>query len=313
MPGKPNPRPPGKALIMRSPDRHPHETQARHLAEPFPPLVLAAERVAATVFQGIHGRRRAGQGETFWQFRPYQSGDAKHQIDWRQSAKTGPLYLRQNEWETREHFWLWPDRSASMNYRSDNIYPQKSDRALLLALALAALIIKSGEEASWLGPGQNPSSGGASFARFCHALHRVPGDHSSQPPPTPLPKYARIVLFSDFLDPLDTTRERLSAFHRQGVRGHLLKISDPGETRWAFKGRILFSDPETHQTKRAGRAETMADDYHRAFQEHTHQLKDMARRFGWTFDSHTTHKTPEQALLNLYQALTVKSGGRRMP
>ena len=67
----------------------------RHRAEQagsaLPPLLVAAERVAATVAQGIHGRRRVGQGETFWQFRQYQPGYAATRIDWRESAKSQRL------------------------------------------------------------------------------------------------------------------------------------------------------------------------------------------------------------------------------
>ncbi len=45
--------------------------RAEALAATLPPLLVAAERVAATVAQGVHGRRRAGMGESFWQFRRY--------------------------------------------------------------------------------------------------------------------------------------------------------------------------------------------------------------------------------------------------
>ena len=49
---------------------------AEAMASAMPPLVVAAERVAATVLHGVHGRRRVGQGESFWQFRRYGAGDA---------------------------------------------------------------------------------------------------------------------------------------------------------------------------------------------------------------------------------------------
>ncbi|HIP80173.1 MAG TPA: DUF58 domain-containing protein, partial [Kiloniellaceae bacterium] len=38
--------------------------RAEQLAATLPPLLVAAERVASTVAQGVHGRRRVGQGET---------------------------------------------------------------------------------------------------------------------------------------------------------------------------------------------------------------------------------------------------------
>ena len=50
--------------------------RAEQLASGMPALLVAAERVAATIVQGVHGRRRVGSGETFWQYRRYQSGDS---------------------------------------------------------------------------------------------------------------------------------------------------------------------------------------------------------------------------------------------
>jgi uncharacterized protein (DUF58 family) len=35
-----------------------------------PRLCSKQRRVAATLAHGVHGRRRAGTGESFWQFRP---------------------------------------------------------------------------------------------------------------------------------------------------------------------------------------------------------------------------------------------------
>ncbi len=46
--------------------------RAEQLAAILPPILVAAERVASTVVQGVHGRRRVGQGEAFWQFRHYE-------------------------------------------------------------------------------------------------------------------------------------------------------------------------------------------------------------------------------------------------
>src|SRR5215472_8820812 len=92
--------------------------RAEQAAAALPPLLVAATRVAATVAQGVHGRRRVGQGETFWQFRQYQPGDSAQRIDWRESAKSQRLYVRETEWEAAQSVWLWRDASASMDYAS---------------------------------------------------------------------------------------------------------------------------------------------------------------------------------------------------
>src|SRR3981189_1289102 len=92
--------------------------RAEELAAALPPLLVAAERVASTAAQGVHGRRRVGQGETFWQFRQYQPGDAAARVDWRESAKSQRLYIRETEWEAAQSVWLWRDASPSMDYSS---------------------------------------------------------------------------------------------------------------------------------------------------------------------------------------------------
>src|SRR3954451_5604219 len=106
----------GKPDLSATALRAQHRSES--VAARLPPLLVAAERVAATVAQGVHGRRRVGTGETFWQYRRYEPGDSAARIDWRQSAKTQPVYVRENEWEAAQSVWLWHDRSDSMNWRS---------------------------------------------------------------------------------------------------------------------------------------------------------------------------------------------------
>src|SRR4029079_10712295 len=85
--------------------------KSRKLAARIPRLILDARRVAATVIHGLHGRRRAGPGENFWQYRRFVSGEPAQNIDWRRSARDDHLYVREREWETSHTIWLWPDRS----------------------------------------------------------------------------------------------------------------------------------------------------------------------------------------------------------
>ena len=133
--------------------------RAEALAATLPPLLVAAERIAATVAQGVHGRRRVGAGDAFWQFRRYHPGDALGQIDWRQSGKSQALFVRQNEWAAAESVWLWSDASASMGYCSEFSNVTKRGRAELLVLALAALLVRGGERVAMMGEGQRPTTG----------------------------------------------------------------------------------------------------------------------------------------------------------
>src|SRR5262245_9321159 len=116
-----------------------HQRRASELAERFPRLCVTAREAAASVMHGVHGRRRAGTGETFWQFRPFISGESASQIDWRRSAKDERLYVREREWEAAHMVFIWMDRSPSMWFGSSLALQPKIDRALVLGLASACL------------------------------------------------------------------------------------------------------------------------------------------------------------------------------
>lgn len=279
-------------------------SRAEALAAVLPPLLVQAERVAATVSQGVHGRRRVGDGEAFWQFRRYQPGDPVARIDWRQSAKSDRVYVRETEWEAAQSVWLWRDASASMDWRGSRRLATKLERADLLTLALAALLVRGGEHVALLGSGIAPAPGRSALQRLAIQLaRRGVSAASGRPPAEPLPRDGRLVLTSDFLAPVEELRTALTAFSRRGVRGHLLQILDPAEESLPFTGRVLFAGTENEGEVLFGRAETVREAYQAAFIRHQEAVRDLARSVGWTLLIHRTDHAPETALLALYLAL----------
>lgn len=281
---------------------------AEALAAPLPALLVAAERVAATVSQGVHGRRRVGQGETFWQFRRYEPGDATQQIDWRQSAKSQRVFIRQTEWEAAQSVWLWRDASASMAWRSRADLPWKSERADLLLLALASLLVRGGEHLALLGSGTTPATGRPALRRLLAALERGRGAPDAQtaslPPTEPLPRFSRIVLFSDFLLPLDDLAAAVRGYAQRGVRGHLVQLVDPAEEVLPFAGRVRFEGCENEGEILFGRVETVREAYANAVAAHRRGLGALAASVDWTFAVHHTDQPAEPALLGLFTALS---------
>ena len=283
--------------------------QAEALADRLPPLLVAAERVAATVAQGVHGRRRVGVGETFWQFRPYQAGDSTSQIDWRQSARSTQLFLRDQEWEAAETVWLWADASGSMAYSSAPQVPTKQDRALLLLLALASLLTRAGERIALLGDRRRPTGGRAAVANICERLGSTPTAASSVVPIQQLPRHARLVLISDFFIPLQELRERLRGFVAMGIRGHLLQVLDAAEPSLPFAGRVRFEGLENDGATLIGNVDSVRVRYRDRIEAHRLGLRDLARSLSWTLASHVTEHPPEPPLLALYNALSTKAQG----
>src|SRR5215203_4820558 len=127
------------ALVKRAGDHDAIESaagQARTLADSMPRLVLEARRIAATVILGLHGRRRAGSGENFWQYRRFMLGEPARRVDWRRSARDVHLYVREQEWEAAHTVWIWPDRSPSMSFISQLAEGSKLERTLVTSFAL---------------------------------------------------------------------------------------------------------------------------------------------------------------------------------
>lgn len=282
--------------------------RAEELADTLPALLVAAERVAATVVQGVHGRRRVGQGEAFWQFRQYAPGDTISRIDWRQTAKSDRVFVRETEWEAAQSVWLWRDTSASMHYRSRNDVPEKAERADLLTLALAAMLMHAGEHVALMGETLPPSAGRSALNRLAQTISRDTTVESGVPPETALPRYARVVLFGDFLSPLPEIDAAVRAIAARGVQGHLIQVLDPAEETLPFTGRTRFEGLEAEGDALIPRVESVRADYHDVLAAHVQGLYDIARAVGWTLQSHRTDRSPHSALLSLYMVLSEPRG-----
>ena len=283
---------------------------AEHAAARLPPLLVNAGRVAATVVQGVHGRRRVGTGEAFWQFRRFQHGDPVQRIDWRRSARGQNVFIRENEWEAAQSVWLWRDGSQSMDYSSSDRHPGKRERADLLLVALAMLLIRGGERVGLYGVDAVPRSSQATLSRLVAAL--VGEQQVAQPLRTPslpvagpLGRHTHLVLFSDFLSPISEIEHTVRSFASQGVRGHLLQVLDPAEEDLPFRGRTRFLGLEDDGDMTVGRVEGLREAYLQRMAARQAALTDLTRSQGWTWTYHRTDRPAQAALLNLYGALSL--------
>lgn len=291
-----------------------NKAEAAAIAERLPPLLLAAERIAATVEQGVHGRRRTGPGEVFWQYRSYYPGDELKRLDWRASAKTDKLYLRQLEWSASQSVYLWCDLSPSMVYASRRDLPTKAMRAQVLALALANVLARAGERVGLLGHPEPPSAGRNVTERLAERLFvdaRNPAQAASLPPRADLPAHAHALLISDFLSPLNEIQDVIARFAARNVHGHLLQVLDPAEQSMPFTGRVRFLGLEREGDLLMSRAEGIRTQYVERLVAHQAALRDLARHAGWSMTVHVTDSPPASSVLALYQWLAADRGLRR--
>jgi uncharacterized protein (DUF58 family) len=283
--------------------------QAEEAGAALPPLLVAAERVASTVAQGVHGRRRVGSGETFWQFRQYEAGDAATRIDWRESGKSQRLFVRETEWEAAQSVYLWRDVSPSMDYASARGLPTKRERADLLTLALAVLLVRGGERITLLGSGLPASHGRAVLDRMALLVARG-GAGDGLPAFKPLPRHAQIVLIGDLLSPLPELHALISRFAASGLKGYMLQVLDPAEETLPFAGRVRFEGLEREAPILVSRVEMVREQYVERLNRHREGLAAIARGAQWGFGTHRTDRPPHTALLALYAALAPERGWR---
>ena len=279
---------------------------AERISGTLPPLLVEAERLAASLAAGVHGRRRAGIGETFWQYRAAHAGDPYSLIDWRRSARSDRLYVREMEWEAAETVMVWCDRSQSMAFRSELAQRSKGERAALLTLALGVLLHRGGERYGLIGTeAEQPRTGERQLMRWAGILSAPPEDPPDfgAPPRFEMPKVGRAVFLSDFMGPRDAVFPSLMAAAGQGVRGIYVQILDPVEEEFPFRGRTRFESVGREVRHETDQATALRERYLERLAERRDDLARVARRTGWQLVLHRTDQSPRMALLKLYTIL----------
>jgi uncharacterized protein (DUF58 family) len=284
--------------------------ESRTLAASLPRLVLEARRIAANVIHGLHGRRRAGSGESFWQYRRFVSGEPSQNVDWRRSARDDHLYVREQEWEAAHTVWLWPDRSPSMAFASKQARYSKLERGLVVTFALAELLVSGGERVGIPGL-MTPTASRTVIDKMAQAMLHDEATRLSLPPSFVPSALAEIVVLSDFWSPISEIKAMLAGLSASGAHGVLVQIVDPAEESFPYSGRIEFVEPEGGGVITAGRAEKWAGDYVARVARHRDEIRAETNTLDWMFSTHTTSRSAAELLLFLHSGMMVNKGSVR--
>ncbi len=283
-------------------------TRAQEEAGRFPALLARAEQLAGTVLLGEHGRRRAGLGDDFWQYRPLTVGDSYRQIDWRRSARGDEQFVREREWQIAQSVQIWVDPGASMRFSSSKTLPTKADRARLVALAAAILLIRGGERVGLTGWKLPPRRGDQQPLRLAELLSEDGEDDYAEPEARGMLPHAKALFVSDFLSDPAPVEAALTKAADRGVRGVLLQVLDPSEEAFPFDGRTIFESVNKslrHETLKAG---DLRRTYLHRLAERKARLDAICRLTGWQHFTHHTDQTAQSALLWVYRALDGSNG-----
>jgi uncharacterized protein (DUF58 family) len=273
--------------------------KSRKLAARVPRLILEARRVASTIIHGLHGRRRAGPGENFWQYRRFVNGEPSNSVDWRRSARDDNLYVREREWEASHTIWLWPDRSPSMDFASKLSEWSKLDRALVVSFALAEVLVQGGERVG-IPEIMRPTSNRNIIEKMAETIVHDTSDRPSLPPNFAPAAFSEVLLLSDFWSPVSEFRRIIGQLAANGARGHVVQVVDPAEESFPYMGRVEFIEPEGLGSITAGRAETWRNEYQTLVANHRAELRAECEQFGWSFTVHRTDRGPTELLFAIH-------------
>ncbi|MEM9667485.1 MAG: DUF58 domain-containing protein [Pseudomonadota bacterium] len=275
--------------------------EAEALARALPRLFVRT-KASEAVHLGSAGRRRAGTGEDFWQYRRYAQEDDASRIDWRRSAKGDALFVRETELETARSVHFWLDPHGGFDWTSDPARHTKANRARIHMMAMANLLSREGERVGVLG--------GAPAGFGKRALERLYSQLSEPLSETPQPprRAGTIILASDFYDPMEVWRPRLAPLAAKARYGVLIAISDPVERNFPFQGRVKLSRPGTLLKRILGRAETVRETYFERLEQNREELRVLAGHLGWRLIEHDTSEEPIKGAAALHVVLSEMGG-----
>ncbi|MEL6563082.1 MAG: DUF58 domain-containing protein [Pseudomonadota bacterium] len=275
------------------------ETQAASL----PPLLAWAEHLAGAVLLGDHGRRRAGMGDDFWQYRPAQIGDSRRMIDHRRSAMGDVQFVREREWQIAQSVMLWVDQGAAMRFASAPELPTKADRARVLTLAIAILLIRGGERVGLTGTSLPPRRGNAQILRLAEMFSEDATDDYAPPEHRAMIPHARAVFVSDFMGDIAAVKLALTKAADRGVRGVLYHVLDPAEEAFPFRGRTIFESVGGTLEHETLKASELKDRYLSRLAARKDELQALCSVAGWQYGIHHTNASAQSGLLWLWRAL----------
>ncbi len=279
------------------------ETQAARL----PALLARAEHLAGAVLLGEHGRRRAGMGDDFWQYRPAQVGDSRRMIDHRRSAMGDVQFVREREWQIAQSVMLWVDQGASMRFASTGDLTTKAERARVLGLACAILLVRGGERVGLTGTRLPPRRGNMQILRLAEVFSEDADDDYAPPEHRAMVPHARAVFISDFMGDIGAVRTALTKAADRGVRGVLLHVLDPAEEAFPFRGRTVFESMGGTLEHETLKASDLKDRYLDRLAARKAELQHLCSVAGWQYGLHHTNSSAQSGLLWIWRAL---DGGR---
>jgi len=279
--------------------------KAEELSNKIPSLYVKADRIANTIWEGMHNRNKDGLGDNFWQFRKYEYGDPAHLIDWKKTAKSNETFIQEKELQTLQNFVIWRDTSRSMNFRSSESIDTKLYRANLFTLTLTIILSKSGENIVLNGLKTELLKGGNAVNFVSNQINeKVTDSFKSSPNINEIKNNSDVILIGDFLNNINETEKTIKELSNRGINGIIIQILDPAERFFPYKGRINFNGLEGEQNILIGKAESVRNDYKKAIKIHIEKLEKLTTSYSWKYILDNSDQDASISLQNICNTLT---------
>jgi uncharacterized protein (DUF58 family) len=278
-------------------------------------LRLRSESIAEGLYLGSHRSIRRGSGVEFSGHRNYVPGDDLRWLDRHALMRHARLLIREFETETDRALHLVVDATASMGYRSDAAPATKLEFSTLLAAVLARLAIAGGDPVAldWLG-GSNcrwlpPLGGRQAFERVVGVLEsaKAQGDchHDDSVVDRALIavlRYARrgtsIVILTDLADLPGAILMRAAALCSQGRRVIVVRVLDPAELNFTFRGPVHLRALEGRLSATTD-ADLTRNQYLSALRRESEQFATLLAQRGGRYVTVCTDADPADAIRNI--------------
>jgi uncharacterized protein (DUF58 family) len=214
-------------------------------------FLIAVRKLADTLSYGTDRSPFLGSGIEFVQSRPYQWGDPIRSVDWRVTARTGKVYVKEYEAPKRLPCYLLLDTSASMTVAS--VKRSKYAVAVHVAGGVAFACLARVSPVGVVGVGGRefriePSLSKGQVLEWLHKLRRfrydeptTMGRRIAELAPT-LTSRALVVALTDLHDPSALPALKLLAQKHDCV---VLQLQDPAELGLAGAGFLRAGEAET--------------------------------------------------------------------
>ena len=279
--------------------------KAEELSNKIPSLYVKADRIANTIWEGMHNRNKDGLGDNFWQFRKYEYGDPAHLIDWKKTAKSNETFIQEKELQTLQNFVIWRDTSRSMNFRSSESIDTKLYRANLFTLTLTIILSKSGENIVLNGLKTELLKGGNAVNFVSNQINeKIVNSYKSSPNVNEIKNNSEVILIGDFLNNINETEKTIKELSNRGISGIIIQILDPAERSFPYKGRINFNGLEGEKNILIGKAESVRNDYKKAIKIHIEKLEKLTTSYSWKYILDNSDQDASISLQNICNTLT---------